>query len=82
MSYWRHHMCLNAECEWWYQREGAEQEAMDRCKRRMWRRAVQGRGKMHPGIEKVIKNRSLFALGTKNRGKYKYNSVLIIKPWN
>ena len=56
---------------------------MDRCKRRMWRRAVQGRGKLHPGIEKVIKNRSLFALGTKNNSK-KFNSIIIliiIKPW-
>ena len=38
-------------------RAGAAEEAKERFKRKMWRRAVEGRGKLHPELEKAIKKK-------------------------
>ena len=36
---------------------GASDEAAERFKRKMWRRAVEGRGRLYPSIEKNLKKR-------------------------
>ena len=55
--YWKHHLCKNADCGWWYGREGVAEKAKERFKRKIWRRAVEGKGKLHPAIEKSLKDR-------------------------
>ena len=56
-AYWRHHLCKNPDCGWSWRRAGASDEAAERFKRKMWRRAVEGKGKLHGSIEKVLSQR-------------------------
>ena len=61
-TYWRHHLCKNKACPYFYQREGAAQEAAARYRRKLWHKAVKGRGKMDKAIEQIIQNRDIFQI--------------------
>ena len=56
-TYWKFHLCKNDDCQWWYGRTDAAEDAKERFKRKIWRRAVEGMGKLHPAIEKSLKAR-------------------------
>ena len=60
VCYWRHHLCKNRACPYWYKREGAAEEACARYRRKLWHMVVAGKGKMHKAIEQIIQNRDIF----------------------
>ena len=56
-GYWTCHLCGNQECCWSYKRDGAYQYAEWSFKRKVWRRAVLGKGKLGPKVEKALKDK-------------------------
>ena len=55
--YWQFHQCKNMPCPYYYGLPGAIEHGKERFKRRMWLRAVECKGKLHPAIEKSLKDR-------------------------
>ena len=55
VTYWNFHLCKNKDCQWWYGRADAAEHAKERFLRKIWRRAVEGKGRLHPAIEKNLK---------------------------
>ena len=55
MAYWKFGLCKNRECPRSFLRKDAIQDAKRMFKRMLWRRAVKGKGKLHPEIEKLLK---------------------------
>ena len=53
-AYWKFGLCKNRNCARYFSREGAIEDAKRRFKRKLWRRAVKNKGRLHPEIEKLL----------------------------
>ena len=54
-------MCQNLKCPWSYRRPGAAAEATKRFQRKIYWRAMAGKGRLHPAVEKALKDRGFNA---------------------
>ena len=54
-GYWKFRLCKNRDCQWYFNRRAALQDAKRRFHRKLWRRVVKGKGRFHRDIENAMK---------------------------
>ena len=54
-------MCQNTKCPFSYKRFGAKGEAAYRFQKKIYWRAMAGKGRLHPAVEKALKDRGFNA---------------------